>query len=284
MAPEDILGSEQLRCTVRGMITRSIYRIESELVEQLPALQVISTSGVGYDGIPIEFAAQRGITVTNTPGVLDAAVCELGFGLLLAMLRQIPAADEHVRTGRWQQGAFPLTTSLQGLRVGIVGLGRIGQGMARRLEPFGVTSSYADAAKLDVPWTYIADLTELAAGSDVLILCCKGGEETYHLINGTILAALDDGWLVNISRGSVVDEPALCHALQHGRLRGAALDVYADEPLGESPLRNLRNVVLSPHAASATQQTRQLMLRLALDNLHAVLAGRPPLTPVGLAA
>jgi lactate dehydrogenase-like 2-hydroxyacid dehydrogenase len=282
ISPEAVLGNERLRCTVRGIITRSNCRVPVELIEQLPSLQVISTSGVGYDGIPVELATRRKITVTNTPGVLDAAVCELGIGLLLAMLRQIPRADEYVRTGMWQQGLFPLTTSLHGMRVGIVGLGRIGNGMARRLEPFGVTISYGGGGKRDVPWNHVRDLSELAASSDVLILCCKGGDETHHLINESVLAALDDGWLVNMARGSVVDERVLCQVLRHGRLRGAALDVFEKEPLGDSPLRNLPNVVLSPHAGSATQQARQLMLRLALDNLHAVLNGGAAVTPIRL--
>lgn len=171
LSPEDVLGSDPLRNTVEGLLTRSVCRIDAGLIDKLPALRVISTSGVGFDGIPVAVAAARGIIVTNTPGVLDAAVCELGIGLLLGMLRQIPAADRHVRHGAWQRGAFPLTTSLEGLRIGIVGFGRIGQGMARRLEPFGVAISYTHPRKLDVPWSYVATLSELAADSDVLLVC-----------------------------------------------------------------------------------------------------------------
>lgn len=277
---DTVLADDGLRRRVRGLITRSNYKVPAPLLDQLPALRVISTSGVGYDGIPVAQALRRGIVVTNTPGVLDAAVCELGIGLLLSLLREIPGADRHVRDGSWQRGAYPLTTSLHGMRVGIVGLGRIGHGMARRLEHFGVHLAYGGGRAQDVRWRHVPSVLQLAEESDVLVLCCKGGEETRHLVNEKVLQALGAGWLVNMARGSVIDERALCQALQHGVLRGAALDVFEQEPLGDSPLRLLPNVVLSPHAGSATQQTRAKMLRLTLDNLHEVLAGRPALTPV----
>jgi lactate dehydrogenase-like 2-hydroxyacid dehydrogenase len=281
VAPEEAFADEALRCTVRGMITRSICRIEPELLGRFPSLRVLSTCGVGYDGIPLARAAEQDIVVTNTPGVLDAAVCELGVGMILALLRDIPGADRHVRSGAWQTGAFRLTDNLQGLRVGIVGLGRIGRGMARRLEAFEVNIAYSDAVRQSVPWTHHASVVDLARESDVLVVCCKGGDETHHLIDAHVLEALGAGWLVNISRGSIVDEQALCQALQSGTLRGAALDVYESEPLQDSVLRQLPNVLLSPHAASGTRQTRAQMLRLTLDNLHEVLAGRPALSPVG---
>jgi lactate dehydrogenase-like 2-hydroxyacid dehydrogenase len=280
VAPEQAFADDQVRRTIRGLITRSVCTIEPGLLGRFPALQVLSTCGVGYDGIPLADAAGRGIVVTNTPGVLDAAVCELGIGLLLSLLRDIPGADRHVRGGDWQRGAFRFTDSLQGLRVGIVGLGRIGQGIARRLQAFDVTIAYADAVPQAVPWNHHLSVADLARESDVLVICCKGGPETHHLIDAAVLQALGAGWVVNISRGSIVDEQALCRALQAGTLRGAALDVFEAEPLGDSVLRQLPNVLLSPHAASGTRQTRAQMLRLTLDNLHAVLAGRPALTPV----
>lgn len=281
-SPDEIEDSDDLRNSVRGIITRSNYRVPLELIERLPALRVISTSGVGYDGIPVAEAQAQGIVVTHTPGVLDAAVCELGVGLLLAMLRQIPTADRYVRDGTWQRGAFPLTSSLQGLRLGIVGLGRIGNGMASRLAPFGVELAYTGGNPQDVPWRYESNIKGLASTSDVLILCCKGGEETYRIVNAEVLAALGRGWVVNMSRGTVIDEVALHAALSVGELKGAALDVFHDEPLGDSALRSLPNVVLSPHAGSATHETRAQMLRLTLDNLHAVLNGRSAPTPVRL--
>lgn len=277
------LSDDALRTTVRAIITRSSCQVPMTPIEQLPALRIIATSGVGYDGIPVAAAQERGIVVTHTPGVLDAAVCELGIGLLLSLLRQIPQADRHVRTGDWHEVAYPLTTSLQGLKVGIVGLGRIGAGIAHRLEPFGVELAYVDEYPKNVPWKKCATIYELAEHADVLMLCCKGGEETKHLINDSILQALGPGWIVNMARGSVVDERALSDALDRGVLRGAALDVFEAEPLGDSPLLHLSNVLLSPHAGSATNETRAQMLKLTMENLQAVLAGRAALTPVPIA-
>lgn len=212
--PETVLADDEIRSRVRAVVTRSNYRVSSELVEELPGLQVIATSGVSYDGIPLEVARLRNITVTNTPGVLDAAVCELGVGLLLAMLRQIPRADSYVRSGRWLGGAYPLTTSLSRMRVGIVGLGRIGKEFVRRLEPFGVAIGYGGGRQQNVPWFYAQNVTALAEWSDILVLCHPGGKETHHLIGATVIDALGEGWLVNFSRGSVVDEVALYLALQ----------------------------------------------------------------------
>lgn len=217
--PDVVLKDDGLRSRVRAIVTRSNYHVPVELIHQLPALEIIATSGVGYDGIPLEEARVRNITVTNTPGVLDAAVCELGIGLLLAMLRKIPGADDYVRSGEWQNGAYPLTTSLSGMHVGIVGLGRIGKEFARRLEPFGVSVGYGGGRQQDVPWCYFPSVMSLAGWADILVLCCRGGEDTHRLIDATVLDALGDGWIVNLSRGSVVDEAALCHALQRGSLQ-----------------------------------------------------------------
>ena len=280
----EVLADEGLRLGTRAIVTRSNYTVPRGLVEALPALQVIATSGVGFDGIPVALARQRGIAVTHTPGLLDAAVCELAIGLLLALLRQIPAADRGVREGRWAEAHHVLGNSLAGQRVGIVGLGRIGKGIAERLLPFGVELAYAGRKQEAVPYRHYADARTLAAQVDVMMLSCTGGATTHHLVDAGVLAALGAGFLVNVARGSVVDEAALIEALTNGSLRGAALDVFEHEPLLDSPLLALPNVVLSPHAGSATRETRQAMLRLTLDNLHAVLAGRPPLTPVPLAA
>lgn len=283
MTPEAALADAALCATVRGLITRSNQRVPQALLEALPALRVIATSGVGYDGIPVAWAQARGIVVTHTPGVLDAAVCELGIGLLLSLLREIPQSDRHVRDGAWRSaGAYPLTRSLAGKRVGIVGLGRIGKGIAARLAPFGPRLiAYAGALQADSPYRHFPDALAMAAEVDVMFLCCKGGAETRHLVNAEVLRALGAGWLVNIARGSVVDEAALHEALTRGKLLGAALDVFEQEPLGEaSPLAGLPNLLLSPHAGSATHETRADMLRLTLDNLHAVLAGRDAVSAV----
>ena len=274
-------SDEALRASVEGVITRSNYSIPEEIIGSLPNLKIIATSGVGFDGIPVELARARGVFVTNTPGVLDAAVCELGIGILFALLRDIPGADRFVREKRWHSGLFPLTTSLAGKLVGIVGLGRIGKGLAARISPFGVRLAYTGSQQADSPYRHIGSLIDLASESDILFVCCRGGASTERIINAPVLAALGaDGLLVNLSRGSVVDENALIQALQTGVIRGAGLDVYNDEPVINPAFLSLPNTVLTPHVGSATRETRAAMLRLTLDNLHAVLGGRPPLTPV----
>ena len=279
----EIAADGALRGAVRAIVTRSNYQVRAEVIDRLPALRVIATSGVGYDGIPVAHAAKRGIVVTNTPGVLDAAVCELGIGLLLALLRQIPAADRHVRGGAWREHNFPLTTSLAGKRVGIVGLGRIGMGIAQRLTPFGVDLAYTGTQRASLPYRYCESPLALAASVDILILTCRATEQNRHLVDATILAALGpNGYLLNMARGSVVDEAALGEALKTGTIRGAALDVFESEPLADSPLSALPNVLLSPHAGSATRETRAVMLGLMLDNVRAVLGGRAALTPVAV--
>jgi lactate dehydrogenase-like 2-hydroxyacid dehydrogenase len=266
---------------IGAILTRSNQAIPAQLLERLPALRVIATSGVGYDGIPVAAARGRGVVVTNTPGVLDAAVGELAVGLLLALLRKLPDADRFVRSGAWADGVFPLASGLAGKRVGIVGLGRIGQAVAQRLAGFEVTISYTGSRPKDVPYTYVDSLADMARQADILVVSCPGGEATRHLINTEILQRLGaNGYLVNVSRGSVVDEAALVAALENGTIRGAALDVFEQEPLTGSRLAALPNTVLTPHVGSATEETRWKMLRLALDNIHAVLAGKPALTPV----
>lgn len=280
--PEDMARDEGLRHRVRGLITRSNYQVPLTLLESLPALQVIATCGVGFDGIPVKYAqARAGVVVTHTPVVLDDAVCELAVGLLLGLLREIPASDRFVREGRWAQGAYPLATSLAGKAVGIVGLGRIGRGIAARLQASGVALAYCESEKIDVPYRHLQSALALASVCDILIIACKGGSDTTHLINAEVLQALGAaGYLVNISRGSVVDEAALISALTTGGIRAAALDVFHDEPLRHSVLASLPNVLLSPHAGSATRETRAAMLRLTLDNLHAVLNGQAALSAV----
>jgi lactate dehydrogenase-like 2-hydroxyacid dehydrogenase len=278
---DDVRASPALAGVVRAIITRSNYVIPAEWLERLPKLNIISTSGVGYDGIPIAAARDRKVVVSNTPGVLDGAVSELAIALLLAMLRKIPASDRFVREGEWSAGAFPLTSGLAGKKVGIVGLGRIGQGIARRLAGFDVSIAYSASAPKQVPYEFFREVTALAAHADILVVCCPGGAATRHLINAEVLSQLGpQGYVVNVSRGSVVDEAALVEALTNRSIRGAALDVFESEPLTDSPLTKLPNTVLTPHAGSATEETRRVMLRLALDNIHRVLRGEAALTPV----
>ncbi|MEC5406209.1 2-hydroxyacid dehydrogenase [Paraburkholderia sp. MPAMCS5] len=277
---EEIMEDAALRAQIGAIITRSNYRISPELLDQLPMLSIIATAGVGYDGIPVAAARERGIVVTNTPGVLDSAVCELAVGLLLAMVRKIPAMDQYVRSGAWKTAPYALTTGLAGKRIGIVGLGRIGRGIADRLIPFGVEIAYTGREQ-GVSYGHFSDVQQLAHYADVLILSCPGGPATHHLVNAEVLKCLgSEGFLVNVARGSVVDETALAAALQDGVIRGAALDVFESEPLIESPLLHQANVVLAPHAGSATEETRRTMLRITLDNIHRVLDGHEALTPV----
>lgn len=266
---------------VTGILTRSNAKLAPELIRSLPNLKVIATCGVGYDGIPLDLCRSRGIAVSNTPGVLNDAVCELAIGLLLSLLRRLPHAHEFAKEGRWTEAAFPLTRSLSGKRIGIVGMGRIGQDLAMRLLPFKVDIAYTGPSRKDLPYLFESSVIDLARKVDILILTCPGGSDTDGLVNASVLEALGPkGYLVNMARGSVVNEPDLIHALQTSSIAGAALDVFADEPNIPEALRRAENVVLSPHVGSATEETRIAMTRLAVDNLLAFYASGRLLTPV----
>lgn len=282
LVDEEALGRDPSLCErVGGIVTRSNYRVSADLVDRLPKLGIITTNGVGYDGIPVDHAARKGIVVTNTPDILNTAVAELAIGLLLSLLRHLPAADHFVRSGTWRQSAFPLGTNLSGRKVGIIGLGRIGKEIVQRLLPFGVDVSYYGRQSQQVPWRYFDSPEALAGHADVLVLSCPGGKATHHLVDATVLKALGPGGvIVNIARGTVIDEAALCRALADGTIRGAALDVFEAEPLGDSPLRSLPNVVLAPHIGSATHETRLQMAELAIQNLVAFFTTGNVLTPV----
>lgn len=276
-----LVTTKTISATVEGILTRSNCRIEPALLDQLPALKVISTCGVGFDGIPLEITRARGIAVSNTPGVLSDAVCELTIGMLLGLLRRIPSADRFVKEGRWEQGLFPLTRSLAGSRIGIVGMGRIGQDLAGRLVSFKTSIAYFGPRPKSLPYTYTASIQALAEQSDILILTCPGGPETDQLIDADVLSALGPrGILINMARGSVVDQAALIRALEQGAIAGAALDVFEDEPHVPEALRRLDNVLLTPHVGSATQETRVAMTRLAVDNLKSFFSIGRVLTPV----
>ncbi len=266
---------------VRGILTRGNYAVPTALIERLPGLRIVANCGVGYDLIPVDFARARGIVVTNTPEVLNAAVAEQCLGLLLSLLRQISVADRYVRDGHWARSAYPLTTSLAGKRVGIVGLGRIGREIADRLMPFNVEIGYFGRRPQALPWRFESDLRALAEWADILILTLPGGASTARLVNAPVLQALGaNGYLVNIARGSVVDEPALLDALMQRRIAGAALDVFDSEPDIDPRFAALDNVVLAPHAGSATRETRLAMTRLTLDNLEQFFRTGEALTPV----
>jgi len=256
--------------------------VDRALMQRLPNLRIVSTWTVGYDAIDVDAASERGIVVTNTPDVLTDEVADLTIGLLIATLREIPRAEAHLRAGKWKSGAYPVTASLRGRRVGIVGLGRIGRAIARRLEGFDVPIAYnGRRPQADVAYTYVADLKALAQDSDVLIVATPGGAGTQHLIGADVLKALGpQGVLVNIARGSVVDQAALTTALKDGTILAAGLDVFENEPNVPDELIALPNTVLLPHVASATGPTRYAMESLATDNLLAFAEGKDLLTPV----
>jgi lactate dehydrogenase-like 2-hydroxyacid dehydrogenase len=268
---------------VRGMAASTLAGpVGAAQLARLPALEIIANFGVGYDNIDIASAVARGIVVTNTAGVLDEEVADLTLGLLLATLRRIPAAERFVREGRWVQGAFALSPSLRGRRVGIVGLGGIGKAVARRLDAFAVDIAWHGRSdQPDVAWPRYASVEALAQACDVLIVIVPGGAGTRHLIDARVLSALGpQGVLINVSRGTVVDETALITALQHRTILAAGLDVFEDEPHVPAALLACDNAVLLPHIGSASQITRQAMGQMMVDNLAAWFATGAALTPV----
>jgi lactate dehydrogenase-like 2-hydroxyacid dehydrogenase len=277
----DLEREPGLADAVSAIVTRSNQDVPEDVVRRLPALEIIATCGVGYDLIPRALAAQRGIVVANTPDVLNAAVAELCIGSLLALLRRLPQADRFVREGRWTSAGFPLATSLAGKHVGIVGMGRIGKEIARRLEMFGVALAYHGRTDQHLAWRYEADLVTLARDSDILVVVAPGGADTKHLIDARVLDALGaNGYLVNVARGSLVDEVALLAALERGTIAGAALDVFDNEPDIDPRFFNLDNVLLTPHLGSATHETRAAMAQLMLDNVRSWFRSGRALTPV----
>jgi hydroxypyruvate reductase len=266
----------------RAIVTGA-YPVTAELIDALPKTEIIATQSVGLDHIDLKAAKARGIAVTNTPDVLTDDVADLGMALLLAVARRIVVGDRHVRNGLWLKSGLPLASKVGGTTLGILGLGRIGLAIARRAEAFGMTVVYhGPRPKADVPYRYDADLAAMARASDYLMVSCPGGAATRHLVTADVLAALGPaGVVINVARGSVIDEDAMVKLLVEGKLGGAGLDVFADEPRVPEALFTLDNVVLQPHVGSATHATRGAMGQLVVDNLKAHFAGRPLLTPVG---
>lgn len=252
------------------------------MADRMPNLKFISNYGVGYDGIPIAELLERGIPVTNTPGVLNDAVAELAVGMMLALARDIPRIDAGVRAGEWKKSEIRLTGQLAGSKAGIIGLGRIGKEIASRLIPMKVDVSYhGRSEQADSPYTYYADLTEMARNVDWIICITPGGAGTKHIVNKDVLEALGpSGAVVNVARGSVIDEQALVDALKSGAVGGAALDVFEAEPNPHPDLLSMDNVVLQAHQGSATVATRTAMAQLVLDNIADHMAGRPLKTQV----
>ncbi|WP_459614898.1 2-hydroxyacid dehydrogenase [Bordetella sp. 2513F-2] len=269
---------------VRAIVTSGRYGATRELIESLPSLEAIISQGVGYDPIDVSAATARGVVVTNTPGVLDACVADTALALILAVSRRVCEADRFVRAGRWPEEAFPLARKTSGKRCGIVGLGNIGRQIAVRAQAFDMQIGYYNRrARQDVPadYRYYPDIVELARDSDYLVLAVPGGVQTRHLVDGRVLEALGpDGCLINVARGSVVDEAALVRALQQGAIAGAGLDVFEHEPQVPPELLAMDQVVLLPHIASGTVETRQAMADLVLANLDGWFSRRQVLTPV----
>jgi lactate dehydrogenase-like 2-hydroxyacid dehydrogenase len=269
---------------VRGIaIAYTSNRIDGPFMSRFPRLEIISSFGVGYDHIDAKWAGEHGIVVTNTPDVLNEEVADTALGLLLCTVRELPQSERYLRAGKWPEKAYPLTkATLRDRTVGMVGMGRIGKAIARRLDAFAMPVVYHSRnPQPGVRYKYYPKLTDMARDVDVLMVIVPGGAATKNLINAEVLDALGpDGILINMARGSVVDEPALIKALQEKRIMSAGLDVFANEPDVPKELIAMENVVLFPHVGSASVHTRRAMDQLVVDNILAWFAGKPPLTPV----
>jgi len=270
--------------SIRGVATRGDLGLSRKLIEALPYLEIISVYGVGYDGVDLDAARERNIRVTNTPDVLTKDVADFGVAMMLAASRGIIEAEEWVRSGDWaQKGMYPLNTRVFGKRVGILGLGRIGYEIAKRCAAFEMDIGYSDVEKKEYAsdFKYIQDPRALAEHSDYLFVTVTGGAATQHIVNKAVIEALGpEGMLLNISRASNIDEEALLVALENKTLGYAALDVFEGEPDLNSRFLELDNVMLQPHQASGTVDTRKAMGRLVRENLEAYFSGRELLTPV----
>jgi lactate dehydrogenase-like 2-hydroxyacid dehydrogenase len=273
---------EKCAARVRGLATFGPLPVDGKLMDALPKLEIIANFGVGVDAIHLADAKQRNIIVTNTPDVLNECVADTALALILNTLRKLPQSENYLRAGNWaSRGPYPLTTSLGGKVLGVLGLGRIGEAIAKRAMACGMTIRYHNRNKKDVPYPYDPDPATLAKNSDVLMVVTPGGSETAKLVNEKVLQALGpEGYLVNIARGSVVDEPVLLRYLQEKKIAGAGLDVFADEPRVPPEFFTLDNAVLFPHVASATMETRKAMGDLQVENLRRHFAGKSVLTRV----
>ena len=268
---------------VRGLATGGHRNVDATLLDKLPNLQIVANFGVGYDSVDVAAAGARGVIVTNTPGVLDDEVADTALALLLMTVRELGRAERYLRAGRWAaEGPYPLTDlTVAGRKLGILGLGRIGEAIAKRAETFRMTVGYHNRSRKDVPYRYYASLLEMARDVDTLVVVVPGNATTRHLVGAEVLEALGpDGVLVNVGRGTVVDEAALIGALKTHTIRAAGLDVYEDEPNVPQELIDLDNAVLLPHVGSASKPTRRAMGQLVVDNLTSWFSEGRALTPV----
>ncbi len=279
--PEAALA--RLAPRIRGVAaTGHLAVVDAALMRRLPKLEIVASFGVGYDNIDAKWAGEHGIIVTNTPGVLDEEVADTAFGLLIATARQLPQAERYLREGRWLDAPFPLTPSLRGRKMGILGLGRIGKAIARRAVAFGLDVVYHGRRPQEgAPYLYYPTLLGMARACDILMVVAPGGDSTKNIVNRDVLEALGpNGILINVARGSLVDEEALIEALEKRTILGAGLDVFAREPDVPPRLLAVDNAVLLPHVGSASRPTRQAMADLVVANLYAWIDGKGPLTPV----
>jgi lactate dehydrogenase-like 2-hydroxyacid dehydrogenase len=269
---------------IRGIaVSYMVPGINGEFMARFPRLEIVSTFGVGYDHVDAAWAGRHGIIVTNTPEVLTDEVADTAIGLLLCTLRELPQAERYLRAGKWLEKPYRLTrATLRNRTIGMVGFGRIGKAIARRLDAFGVPVAYhARRPQADVAYRYYPNLVAMARAVDTLIVIVPGGPDTHNLIDAEVLEALGpDGILINVARGSVVDEQALIKALQDRTIYSAGLDVFANEPNVPPELMAMEHVVLLPHVASASVFTREKMDQLVVDNLRSWFSGNGPLTPV----
>ncbi len=267
---------------VTALIGTGAAKVDKKLLTMLPNVKLVAICGVGYDGVDVTACKDKGIVVTHTPGVLTDDVADLAMGLVLSIGRRIPQADKFVRNGDWVDDQFALVHKVSGARIGIVGMGRIGRAIAKRAAAFDMHISYScRGAKAEVPYAFYKTATQLAAEVDYLVVAVPGGDETKNMIGASVLQALGSkGYLINVARGSVVDQPVLVQVLKDKAIAGAALDVFWDEPIIDPELRRLPNVVLTPHIASATVETRQAMATLTLQNLESFYQKKPVPTPV----
>ena len=268
---------------VRGCVTNGHSGPPPDMIDRMPKLEIIASASVGYDGIPVDYARSKGIPVTNTPDVLNDDVADLAIGLMIMTARRLVVTDRYVRSGRWpKEGEYPLAQRASGKRVGILGMGRIGREIGKRAEAMNNMVAYhSRRAVPDVAWKHYPDLVELAKNSDFLIIIIPSTPHTQKIVNKAVIEALGPtGILVNVARGAVVDEDALVEALVSGKLGGAGLDVFANEPQVPEVLFGMDQVVLQPHVGSASHETRRAMSQLVLDNLDAHFAGKPLLTEI----
>lgn len=264
-------------------VTSGVWGVRAEHLDRLPRLGAVVNFGVGYDSTDVAEAARRGVAVSNTPDVLTACVADIAVGLVIDVMRQLSAADRFVRRGEWAEGRVrALSRRVTGARIGIMGLGRIGLAIAHRLAVFDTIISYHNRSeRTDVPYAYAASPLELAESCDVLVVAAAGGADSRHMVDTEVLTALGpDGFLVNVARGSIVDEQALVAALEGSRIAGAGLDVFADEPRVPAALLDRDDVVLLPHIGSATVETRAEMAELVLANVERFLTDGTLVTPV----